>query len=347
MKNAVPILLTVIFLLALLSFTVTYSVRFTEAAVVTTFGKASEESTVTEPGLRFKWPYPIQTVTTYDTRTRLLQTRAEAQQTRDDRQIIVEAFLTWRVADPLRFFERFSNAGGRAEDHFDAAEDTLRSLLAGAMAETGKYALSELFTPTGQSKLPDLEAGILSALTQPDQRGNSIRDYGIEPTTVGIHRVRLAEATTRAVNERIAANRDRLAKQIEAAGDAEAQAIRARAQAGRDRILAFATLRATEIEAAGDRAAAQYQEQMSQYPDLAVFLKNLDLIKEAFGRRTTLILSTDSPGLRLLDPKGLSELPAGQIPQSGLPEYWREANRAGAAPENEQPAPQGNTGGSR
>lgn len=324
MKKLVPILLTLVFLLAMLSFTVTYSVRFTEAAVVTTFGKASPESTITEPGLRFKWPYPVQAVTTYDTRTRLLQTRAEAQQTADDRQIIVEAFLTWRVADPLKFFERFSNAGGRSEDHFDAAENTLKSLLAGAMSETGKFALSELFTPTGESKLPELENRILASLTQPDERGNSLADYGIEASAVGIHRVRLAEATTRAVNERIAANRDRLAKQIEAAGDAEAQAIRARAEAGRDRILAFATLRATEIEAEGNRAASQYQAQMSEYPELAVFLKNLDLIRKAFSQRTTVVLSTDSPGMSLIDPKKLERNGAGEIPSSGLPESWND-----------------------
>lgn len=334
MKRIVPIALTVIFLLAMLSFTVTYSVRFTEAAVVTTFGKASEESTITEPGLRFKLPYPIQTVTTYDTRMRLLQTRAEAQQTQDDKQIIVEAFLTWRVSDPLKFFERFSNSGGRAEDHFDAAERTLQSLLAGAMSETGKYALSDLFTPTGDSKLPELEGRILAALQQPQGTGRSIADYGIEAASVGIHRVRLAQETTQAVNDRMAANRDRLAKAIESAGDAEAEAIRARARESRERILAFAQRRAKEIEAEGNVAAAQFQAQMNEYPDLAVFLKNLDLIRAAFSDRTTVILSTDSPGLRLLDPEAMGLLSPGQIPSSGFPESWRSARgeAAGAVP---------------
>lgn len=323
-KKIVPLALTVVFLLAMLSFTVTYSVRFTEAAVVTTFGKASEQSTITEPGLRFKLPYPIQSVMTYDTRMRLLQTRAEAQQTRDDRQIIVEAFLTWRVGDPLKFFERFSNAGNRPEDHFDDAESTLKSLLAGAMSETGKYALSDLFSPDGNTKLPELEGRILAALQQTDQ-GNSIADYGIEAVSVGIHRVRLADATTQAVNDRIAANRDRIAREIESAGEAEAEAIRAKAAENRERILAFAQRRAKEIEAEGNIAAAQFQAEMNEYPDLAVFLKNLDLIKASFSDRTTVILSTDSPGLRLLDPEAMGLLSPGQIPSSGFPESWRRA----------------------
>lgn len=330
MKNLVPIVLTAAFLLALLSFTVTYSVRFTEAAVVTTFGRASEESTIREPGLRLKWPYPIQSVTTYDTRTRLLQNRAEAQQTKDDKQIIVEAFLTWRVSDPLKFFERFSNSGGRAEDHFAAAEGTLKSLLAGAMSETGNYALSDLFTPTGDSKLPELENRILTALQGRGGAGPSISDYGIEATSVGIHRVRLAEATTQAVNDRIAANRDRKAKEIESAGDAEAVTIRAKANEDRERILAFAQRRANEIRAEGDTAASRFQAQMNEYPDLAVFLKNLDLVRKAFSDRTTVILSTDSPGLKLFDLRGVGLLKPGEIPPSGLPESWRSTQSGGA-----------------
>ncbi len=321
MKRMVPIALAVVFLLAMLSFTVTYSVRFTEAAVVTTFGKAGE-TPITEPGLRFKLPYPIQSVTTYDTRLRLLQTRAEAQQTRDDKQIIVEAFLTWRVSDPRQFYERFSNAGRRAEDHFTNAEELLKSLLAGAMSETGQYTLSDLFAADGQTKLPELEGRILNSLRQAEA-GRSVSGYGIDAVSVGIHRVRLAQETTQAVNDRIAANRERKAKEIESAGEAEAEAIRAKAQQSRQRILAFAQRRAKEIEAEGNIAAAKFQAQMNEYPDLAVFLKNLDLIKAAFSARTTVILSTDSPGLKLLDPQALGVLSPGQIPSSGLPESWR------------------------
>lgn len=330
MKNLIPIALTVIFLLALLSFTVSYSVRFTEAAVVTTFGKAGE-TPVREAGLRFKWPYPIQTVTKYDTRTRLLQNRAEAQQTADDRQIIVESFLTWRVSEPLEFFKRFSNSGSRPEDHFESAERTLRSLLAGAMAETGRYSLSELFTPeANSSKLPELEARILAALQAPDERGMSLSSYGIEPTGVGIHRVRLAEETTRAVNERITANRERLAKELESAGDAEAQAITAKAESDRQRILDFAARRAAEIRAQGDIAASQYVERMNSHPDLAVFLKNLDFVRSAFSSRTTVILSTDVPGLNLIDPEALGRLAPGEIPGAGMPESWRTAGEGQA-----------------
>src|ERR1043165_1762196 len=112
--------MTAVFLIALLAFTVTYTVRFTEAAVVTTFGKADQSDVHAKPGLGVKWPYPIQSVTTYDTRVRVVTSKFEQMATADARQVVVETFCTWRVKDPLVFFQKFSNAGDRAEDHFRA-----------------------------------------------------------------------------------------------------------------------------------------------------------------------------------------------------------------------------------
>jgi len=107
-RRPIILILAFIFAVALLARAVTYTVRFTEAGVLTTFGKAAEQdlTKVREPGLKFKWPDPIQSVTKYDTRSRFLQTKAEQQQTADSRQITVEAFCTWKVKDPLKFFQR-------------------------------------------------------------------------------------------------------------------------------------------------------------------------------------------------------------------------------------------------
>ncbi len=325
MQRLTIYLLAALFLIALLSVTMTYSVRFTEAAVVTTFGKASEQSTIREPGMRFKWPYPVQSVTTYDTRARLLETRLEAQQTADDRQIIVEAFMTWRVSDPLEFFRRFSNAGRRSEDHFERASDQLRSLLRTALAETGSYRLDELFTPDiDASKIPNLEAQVLAAMRgeSASSTGDTLADFGIEAISVGISRVLLPEETTQAVAQRMIANRDKLAKTIESEGEARATEIMSRAESDRRRIIAFAEERAKQIRAAGDIEASDFLGQMNELPELAVFLKNMELLRESFGRRITLVWTAGMPGLSLLSPDALSDVQAGQIPSSNLPKQW-------------------------
>jgi modulator of FtsH protease HflC len=165
-RKIIIIIVAVLFAAALLSYMFAYSVRFTEAAVLTRFGKADADAVKREAGLYFKLPYPIDNVTTYDTRTRVLPVKLETQQTADDRQVIVEAFCTWQVSDPLKFFQRFSNAGERAEDHYTAAETALKSNLRTAMGLVSRYRMNELFNESqGGSKLPELESEALKALT--------------------------------------------------------------------------------------------------------------------------------------------------------------------------------------
>lgn len=328
MRRPLVFILTAVFVLALASFTVTYTVRFTEAAVVTTFGRAGD-SIEREPGLRFKWPYPIQSVTKYDTRRRILQARSQTQQTADEYQVLVEAFCIWHVSDPLAFFRRFSNEGELSSDHFAGAEKLLAGSLQGAVAQTSKYRLDELFTTAeAGSKLPELEGKILATLrAQRGDGGQSWSDYGIEVVDVGIERVMLPEETTRAVFDRMAENRAKLVKELDSQGKSQADAIRSRAESDAQKILAFAERRASEIIAEGEREAARYFQEMSLEPEFAVFLRQLEMLKQAYGKRVTLVLPATMPGLELLQPGAVNgSAAAGGLP---VPMEWR--NIIGAA----------------
>lgn len=319
-------LLAILFVLAVIAFAFTYTVRFTEKAVVTTFGRAGENAVIEEPGLKFKLPYPIQSVTKYDTRIRVLQTRSQQQQTADNSQIIVEAFAAWRVSNPLTFFQRFSNApGGRAEDHFEQAEDILRNVLRSALSETSKYRLEELFNgdPNG-SKLAELEQRVFAEIVGTEEgaaadaaSGTGVRrlsDYGVEVTMVGINRIVLPEDTTDEVIGRMGANRDALAAELEAQGNARATAIRAKAEADARKIRAFANRRAAEIRAKGEDEAAEFLALQSGEPELAVFLQNVEMMKDAMSKRFTLVLSASDFGMGLFSPSALDRFGAGEIP---------------------------------
>jgi membrane protease subunit HflC len=311
--------LAVLFVLAIVAFAFSYTVRFTEKAVVTTFGRAGEDAVVSEPGLKFKWPFPIQSVTKYDTRVRVLQTRSQTQQTADDSQIIVEAFATWRVSNPLAFFQRFSNAGGRAEDHYAAAEEILRTTLRSALGETSKFRLDQLFNPDPtRSRLAELEGRIFALLAtirgETGEAAGGLGDYGIEVTMVGINRIVLPEDTTNKVIERMGANRDRLAQELESQGTARATAIRAKAEADARKIRAFADRRAAEIRAKGEDEAAEFLAQQASNPDLAIFLQNISLLRESMAKRFTLVLSASDFGMGLFSPTALEGLRPGEFP---------------------------------
>lgn len=299
-----------------------FTVRFTEAAVVTTFGQAGAEDVITEPGLRFKWPAPIQIVTVYDTRARFLQSRSETQPTADDRQIIVESFLTWRVKDPLLFYQRFrGSAGAGAKDHYTRAQETLTSILRSAMSQVSRYRLNELFSPErGLSKLDQLELDILDRVNAPAERGGgNVAQNGIEVLAVGISSVVLPQDTTREVFTRMSESRKRLAAKAESEGNALAAAIRSEADAAAKRIREFARFRADQIRNRGDVEAAPFLMALNEEPELAAFLNNLEFIREGLGRRTTLVFPTSMVGLTILSPEAMERARRGQLPDPSGP----------------------------
>jgi len=296
-------------------FSASFTVRFTETAVKTRFGSANENSIITEPGFKWKLPYPFESVTKYDTRIRIVETRSETVQTADDFQIIVESYLSYKVADPLKFFRSFSNAGERAIDHFNKAEnDVLRDLLRSALGETSTYKMSDLFaSQSGASVIPQLEQQLFDLLVSGGNGGQPLSDYGILITSVGIDRIVLPEETTSAVINRMGANRDRLAERYESEGRSQARAIRAEATSNADRIRAFAQRRADEILAKGEAEAAPYLAQQNINPDLAVFIQNIKLMREAMSKKFTLIFSTSDYGMQLFDPDILKQS-KGELP---------------------------------
>lgn len=311
MKRVLIFTLAIVFGVALLSRTATYTVRFTEAAVLTTFGKADPDTSVKhDPGLYFKWPEPVQSATKYDTRVRFMQERLEQQQTADDRQVIVEPYCTWRVSHPLRFFQRYSSAGDRSADHYKAAEKELSSALRSAMSETSKYRMTDLFSAgTGGSRLPELESRVLVAM-----RAAIPPEAGVEVVDLGVSRITLPEETTKAVMESMKTGRAAIVAALDSKGQAEAQAIRDSAENNAKRIEAFARDYAAEIRQKGDLEASQYVRQMNENPELAVFLKNIEFIKEAMGKRVTLFFSTDMPGFQLFRLNATTGARPGQVP---------------------------------
>jgi len=312
---------------------VTFTVSYTDTAVLTTFGRAGEGSVINDPGLKFKLPAPIQSTTVYDTRVRFLEARLEQQQTADDRQIVVKAFLTWRVDDPLVFYQRFSgSAGSETREHYRKAEDTLTSLLRSAVSEISRYELGELFAPeAGASKLSELEQAILSRI-QGGENG-SISDYGMDVAMVGINAVELTSDTTKDVFDRMKSRREKLAAKAESEGNAAATAIMSKTESDVQRIRAFAEFRAAELSNEGGIEAAEYLIELQEEPKLAVFMQFLSLMSDGFGKRATLVLPTDMLGLKIFSPEAMENVQRGILPDIGFGNASASDNSNGGAGE--------------
>jgi modulator of FtsH protease HflC len=303
-----------------LAYLVTYRVRFTETAVKTTFGQASAEPD-DQPGLKFIIPY-VQNVVKYDKRARYLESKPETVQTRDARQVVVTAYVTWKVTKPKLFYQSFVGFGERASNHYRGAERILSEKLRAAMGEISQFDFDELLSTSATgSKLGDCEAKILAHLrgtASGEPLTESLADrYGVEPVSVGIIGMELPEETTAKVFDAMQANRSRIANDAISQGKAIAATIRNTAEQDRRKILEFAGNRAQRIRAEGDVEAAKFQKMLDKKPELAVFIRNMELMKEAFANnRVTIMLPAGPrgwPGLELFQPSFMNELKTGKL----------------------------------
>ena len=296
MNRTVGIVVGMLIVLVLVLYNTTYTVNFHEVAVVTRFGKPA--GVVRDPGLHLKAPFFVDQVTRLDTRQQLIESPLETVMTRDGQQVLVQAFMTWRIdTDPdatLRFFTSYASVDGAAKE--------LETQLQGALRAIGGYAFSDL---VGQgSKLGEAESAILEDLKR-------TRLAGTMPVSVGISQVVLPNKTTVAVLRRMAAVQETLANLEEAKGASAAEALKSQA----DIIMNFADQWAARIEAKGNEEATRYYQEMRSEAELAIFLTWLDTLKASLSSNTTYITDTTRAPFHLIDLE--APVDAKGIPQPG------------------------------
>lgn len=292
-KNRVTLAFGLLLMALFLVLLFVFQVRQTEVAVVTTFGRATRP--ITDPGLNFKWPWPIQKVTKLDRRVQNFEGKFEETLTADGRNLLVMVYVGWTIADPGLFYSRF--AGGSLPE----AERTLEGLVRSAKnAAVGRQPFAAFIsTEGGGERFAAVEREILAAI-QADARER----YGIEVRLLGIKRLGLPESVTEKVFERMRAERNAEVERLRAEGTEEAIKLRSAADLERDRILAEADAQATRIRGEGDAEAAKSFAVFQQNPELALLILKLNALEATLKERTTLLLDPRTPPFDLLQNSG-------------------------------------------
>jgi len=293
MKQILSFGLGITLLVFFFSYMITCKVNFDETALITTFGKATEMSIKNRDGkgagLYFKWPWPVQKVIRFDRRLQVLEDRLEQQETRDKQVVIIKAYTSWQIQDPLAFYRTFSS--------IEKARDFLSDRLRTAKAVIGQFSFDELTNADpARLRLAEAEKKLLERIRQDLHK----QECGIDVHTVGINRILLPENITRSVFARMRQTRNRLAQNARSEGKAVANSIRAKTDSDKERILAFTDRIAHNIRAQGDAAAAQYYKIYAKNEDFAVFLRKLDALQKSLEKNTTFILDTESEPFDLL-----------------------------------------------
>lgn len=278
MKNLGAILVVPIAGLLLLSMSA-FQVDQREYAIVFRLGEIV--SVKKEPGLNFKVPL-LDNVRYIDKRILTLDWgEADRFITSEKKNVLVDSFVKWRIADPAKFF--VSVRGG---DEKQAEARLAQTVNDGLRAEFGKRTIHDVVSGERDQ--------IMDILRQ--KANKEAQQMGIEVLDVRLKRVDLPEEVSESVYQRMEAERKRVANELRSQGAGAAEKIRADADKQREVIIAEAYRDAQRIKGEGDSKAAEiYAAAYSKNPEFYAFYRSLDAYRNSFKSKSdVLVLQPDS-----------------------------------------------------
>ncbi len=293
MKTSRKIALFALFvLIALAARSSLFTIHETEVGIVTRFGRPLQPigSDGLKPGLHAKLPWPIDSVVRLDRRLLVFDNEPTEMLTRDKKNVLVDSFLCWRIADPVRFAQTVKS---RLE-----AEARLLDLIA---SELGAAVSSE---PMASFINPDPEQVALQTVARAagDKVGKLAREsFGIEVVDLAINGFNLPQQNRKSVIDRMRAERARIATAYRSEGEEEALKIEAGATAERSAILAEARAKAEALRGAGEADALRaLAEAYRKDPAFYRYLRSLESYEAILDKDTTLFIQSDSALLEAL-----------------------------------------------
>jgi membrane protease subunit HflC len=264
-----------------------YIVHQTEQALVLRFGEPKR--VVKDPGLKWRWPV-IDQVEIYDKRILDLDTAPTEAIARDQKRLVVDAFARYKIVDPLKFYQTLRYQEGVRSRLGPIIESSLRQVLGSAS-----------FVDIVRDKRDELMKRIA---TQVNQEGE---EFGLQVIDVRMKRADLPEQNSKAVYDRMRAERQREAAEFRATGAAEANRIKATADRQATVIKAEASREGEETRGEGDGERNRiYADAYTRDPDFFEFYRSMQAYEKGLNSKDTrLLLSPDSAFFKYFtDPSG-------------------------------------------
>ncbi|MEM1248786.1 MAG: protease modulator HflC [Acidobacteriota bacterium] len=266
-----------------------FTIHETELGLVTRFGRPADD--VAQPGLHFKWPWPIERVVRIDRRLLVFDNEPAEMLTRDKRNVLIDSFALWRVAEPLRFVQ---TVGSRLE-----AEARLLDLISSELgAAIGSFPMESLINVDPE----EVRLRAASAQAADAIRGTLLDSFGIELVDLAINGFSLPRQNRASVIDRMRAERGRIAAQYRSEGEEKALEIEAEATRARQLLLSEARSQAETIRGEAEAEALRVlSEAYSRDPELYRFLRSLESAEKILDQDTTIFLPSDHELLGVLN----------------------------------------------
>jgi membrane protease subunit HflC len=255
-----------------------YVVKETERAVVLRFGALVE--TNVSPGLHFKLPL-ADIVRKFDGRVLTVDAAPESFFTIQQKRVIVDSYAKWRINDVDTYYK---STGGDER----VASDRLASRINdGLRNQFGTKTLHEVVS--GQRD------ELMKHIT--DQLNTDVKEsLGVEVLDVRVKRIDLPVDVSASVFRRMAAEREKEAREYRSEGKEQAEKIRADADRQITIIGAEAYRDAQKIKGDGDAtASATYAGAYNKNPEFYSFTRSLKAYRGSFSSKDDLMV---------VDPKG-------------------------------------------
>ena len=326
-RTAIIILvLVLVYLLGNMAAVITYPNQY---KVIKTMGKISRVTT--EPGFSLRIPL-VQSETTIQKSKQLYDIAPTEIYTSDKKKMEVDAYIIWRVADPIKFTQTLNSSKASAESKISAmvygalkatvSATSQEELIASRDSALDKSdeadSLSDVNIQDMPSEEPEDGMKVIDENTKVISLSNKILEqlskdydpeqYGIEIQMVKIKKLDLPDENKDAVYNRMITERKNIAAAYKAQGDSEAQKIRNTTDRETAVMLSEADAKAAQIEAEGE---AEYMKILSEAyndPDKAeyyLFVRQLDAAKKSLKNgNTTLFLDSDSPLASIFENNG-------------------------------------------
>lgn len=266
-----------------------------EKVLVLQFGQVRQSHE--EPGLYVRIPF-IQDVVRYDARILGLQSQPLEVTPLDDRRLVVDAFVRWRIADVERFRQAVGAEGVRA------AQVRIERILNAAIREV----LGSV--PSG-AVLSEDRTGLMNRIR--DLARREAAAMGADVIDVRLTRTDLPDQNLAATYARMRAEREREAADEIARGNEAAQRVRALADRTVVELVSSARRDAEIIRGEADAERNRtYAEAFGRDPEFFAFSRSLTSYERALGegQNTSMVLSPDSQFFQFLRGDGLVAQPA-------------------------------------
>lgn len=263
----------------------------TESAITLRFGSpvAGRGVIQGDPGLHWKLPF-IESVVKIDNRILDLESPRQEVLAADNQRLEVDAFVRYRVNDPLKFYQTVSTV--------TRANNQLATVLNSALRRV-------LGEATQAAVVRDSRSALTEMITK--QVADAAKAIGVDIVDVRIRRADLPREISEGVYRRMQTERQREAAEYRAQGAEQAARITAKADGDATVTRAEATQKSDQIRGAGEAERNRiFAESFSKDISFFTFWRSMQSYEAALKPgETRFVLSPQSEFFRYLrDPKG-------------------------------------------